>query len=361
MTTTIPGKPLTHKLFAAQVIRELENKAREKMKGKKLTMIDEADEYVTQKIIEYNSYNRWIYEKEEMDQKRFLRILKRIKSEAVGEMVDQQAANESQVRQLGVTEDDILFEIELKQLLSDWVELESDESLPARQGLRAAAIGGKRMNYCKLITLEDKLKSIRDHEKRLLDIGFNRMPEREKYDKYGHEIEYPPEKNISQDISEELREIITRRIHIKNEITKENWRISKEKSKTPNLCYYILYDEYRRPDSNKAVRVVYDPITSNVIGFEDNDRVNYRIQNLSKHYLTIMVGVICKINNEYFKDDIETNRRTLKKMNRQTKKISIPEKRELIQMGKAEGLTNEQISKQLGKGFGLRTVERYSK
>ena len=37
------------------------------------------------------------------------------------------------------------------------------------------------------------------------------------------------------------------------------------------------------------------------------------------------------------------------------------EKKELIQLGKAEGLTNEQISKQLGKGFGLRTVERYSK
>jgi hypothetical protein len=361
MTTTILGKPLTHKLFAAQVIRELENEAHEKMKGKKLTMIDKADEYVTQKIIEYNSYNRWIYEKDEVDQKKFLPILKRIKSEAVGEMVDRQTANESQVRQLGLTEDDILFEIELKQLLTDWVEMESDESLLARQGLRDAAIGGERMNYSKLIALEDKLKSIRDHEKHLLDIGFNRIPEREKYDKYGYEIEYQPEENRSQDISDELKEVITHRIQIKREISDEKWRISEEKSKVPNLCYYILYDEYRRPDSNKAVRVVYDPINSNVIGFEENERVNYRIQNLSKHYLIIMVGVICNIINEYFKDDIETNRKTLKKMNRQTKKISIPEKRELIQMGKIEGLTNEQISKQLGKGFGLRTVERYSK
>jgi hypothetical protein len=178
-------------IFASRVIKELKAEAREKMKGKKLTMIDKADEYVTQKIIEYNSYNRWIYEKDKMDQKRFLPILKRIKSEAVGEMVDRQAANESQVRQLGMTADDILFEIELKQLLSDWVELESDESLPARQGLRDAAFGGERMNYSKLIALEDKLKSIRDHEKRLLDIKFNRMQEREKYDKYGNEIEYP--------------------------------------------------------------------------------------------------------------------------------------------------------------------------
>src|ERR1035437_52360 len=330
-----------HKLFAAQVIRELENKAHEKMKGKKITMIDKADEYVTQKIIEYNRLNRGIYEKDKEDQKILLPILKRIKSEAVGEMVDRQATNESQVRQLGLTEDDILFEIELKQLLSDWVELESDESLPARQGLRDAAIGGERMNYSKLNTLEDKLKSIRDHEKHLLDIKFNRMPEREKYDKYGNEIEYPPEENRSQDISEELKEVITRRIQIKREITDEKWRISEEKSKVPNLCYYILYDEYRRPDSNKAIRVVYDPITSNTIGFEDNERVNYRIQNLSKHLLKIMVGAICKINNEYFKDDIETNLKTFKKMNRKTNKMSIPEKRELIQMGKAEGLTNE--------------------
>ena len=348
-------------IFASRVIKELKAEAREKMKGKKLTMIDEADEYVTQKIIEYNHLNRWIYEKDEMDQERFLPILKRIKSEAVGEMVDRQAANDSQIRQLSLTEEDILFEIELKQLLSDWVELESDESLPTRQGLRNAAIGGERINYSKLTTLEDKLKSIRDNEKRLLDIGFNRMPEREKYDKYGNEIEYPPEENRSQDISEELKEVITRRIQIKREITDEKWRISEEKSKVPNLCYYILYDEYRRPDSNKAIKGICDPITFKVKGFEDNDRVNYRIQNLSKYYLTIMVGVICKINNEYFKDDIETNRKTLKKMNRQTKKISIPEKKELIQMGKSEGLTNEQISKQLGKGFGLRTVERYSK
>jgi hypothetical protein len=361
MTTTILGKPLTHKLFAAQVIRELENEAREKMKGKKLTMIDETDEYVTQKIIEYNHLNKWIYEKDEVDQERFLPILKRIRSEAVGEMVDRQAANDSQVRQLGLREDDILFEIELKQLLSDWVELELDESLPARQGLRDAAIGGERMNYSKLNTLEDKLKSIRNQEKHLLEIKFNRIPEREKYDKYGNQIEYPPEENRYQDISEELKVLINYHVRIRREITDEKWRISEEKSKVPNLCYYILYDEYRRPGSNKSIRGICDPITFKVKGFEDNDSVNYRIQNLSKYYLIIMVGVICKIHNEYFKDDIETNRKTFKKMNRQTKKISIPEKRELIQMGKAEGLTNEQISKQLGKGFGLRTVERYSK
>jgi hypothetical protein len=361
MTTTILGKPLTHKLFATQAIRELENEAREKMKGKMLTMIDKADEYVTQKIIEYNSYSRWIYEKDEMDQERFLPILKRIKSEAVGEMVDRKSANESQVRQLGLTEEDILFDIEHKQLLSDWVELMSDESLPTRQGLRDAAIGGERMNYSKLNTLEDKLKSIRDREKCLVEIGFNKIPEREKYDTHGHEIEYPPEENRSQDISEKLKEVITNRIQIKREINDEKWRISEEKSKVPNLCYFILYDETMGPNSKSSVNLLYDPITSNVIAFEDNERVNYRIQHLSKHYLNIMVGVICKINNEYFKDDIETNRKTLKKMNRQTKKISIPEKRELIQMGKAEGLTNEQISKQLGKGFKLRTVERYSK
>src|SRR5664280_624375 len=218
MTTTILGKPLTHKLFAAQVIRELEDEAREQMKGKMLTMIDEPNEYVTQKIIEYNRLNRWIYEKDEMDQERFLPILKRIKSEAIGEMVDRKSANESQVRQLGLTEEDILFEIEFKQLLSDWVELELDESLPARQGLRDAAIGGERMNYSKLNTLEDKLKSIRNQEKHLLEIKFNMMPEREKYDKYGHVIEYPPEGNRCQDISEELKDVITNRIQIKREI-----------------------------------------------------------------------------------------------------------------------------------------------
>lgn len=359
MQATFQNQQHKH-IFASRVIKELENEAREKMKGKMLTMIDEKDECVTQKIIEYKSYSRWIYEKDEMNQKKFLPILKRIKSEAIGEMVDRQAANESQVRQLGLTEDDILFEIELKQLLTDWVELESDDSLIARQVLRDIAIGGTKLNYGKLTSLEEDLKLNMAHQKCLLDISLRRVPEREKYDKYGNEIEYPWEGNRRKDISEELKEVINHRIQIKREITDEKWRISEEKSKVQNLCYYILYDEAIGPNSNSTAKVVYDPITSNVIGFEDNDRVNYRIQHLSKHHLKIMVGVICKINNEYYKDDIETNRKTLKKMNRQTKKISIPEKRELILMGKAEGLTNEQISKQLGKGFKLRTVERYS-
>src|ERR1035437_7176824 len=128
MQATFQNQKHKH-IFASRVIKELKMEARENIKGQKLTMIYEADEYVTQKIIEYKSYNRWINEKEEMDQKRFLPILKRIKSEAVGEMVDRQVANDRQVRQLGLTEDDILFEIELKQLLADWVELQSDESL----------------------------------------------------------------------------------------------------------------------------------------------------------------------------------------------------------------------------------------
>jgi len=74
-----------------------------------------------------------------------------------------------------------------------------------------------------------------------------------------------------------------------------------------------------------------------------------------------MIGIICKINNEYYEHDINEANTFRKKMNRKRNKMSIPEKRELIQMGKAEGLTNEQISRQLGKGFGLRTVERYNK
>ena len=348
-------------LFVTRIIKELETEAQKKIIGKKLTMTDEKNEYVTQKIIEYDSTKRWIYNEDGADQKRHLKILKRIKSEAIREMVLCRAANLAQLKELGLTEDDILYEIEFKQLLSDWVELEVDESLPSRQGLRDAAIGGERMDYSKLRTLEEKLKSNMEYEKELKDLSFNRMAKREKYDKDGNEIEYSQEENKRKDISEELREVITRRIQIKREINYEKWRISEEKSKIPNLCYYILYDDSVHPNRQAAVKIVYDPITFNFIGIEDNDRINYRIQHLSKHHLKILVGFICKFNNEYHKDDIETSRKTLKKMNRKTNKISIQDKIGLIQMGKSEGLTNKEISRQLGKGFGLRTVERYSK
>jgi hypothetical protein len=347
-------------LFATRIIKELEAEAQIKMKGKKLNMIDERNEYAAQKIIEYNCMKRWINEKNEVDQKRYLPILKRIKSEAIREMVLGREANRAQLIELGLTEENILFEIELRQLLSDWVELEIDESLPIRQGLRDAAIGGEELNYTMLNSLEEDLKSNTDSQKRLLDISLNRIQKREKYDKNGREIENPPVENRRQDISEELREIISHRIQIKREINIEKWRICEKKSEVSNLCYYILYDTTIYPNSIE-VSCLYDPSTCRIIGFEDSNRVYYRIQHLSKHYLKILVGVICKINNEYYKEDIETNRKKLKKMNRQTNKISIQDKIELIHLGKSEGLSNKQISKLLGKGFGLRTVERYSK
>jgi hypothetical protein len=347
-------------LFATRIIKELEAEARVKMKGKKLTIIDEKNEYVTKKTIEYNRIKRWVYEKDVDAQKEYLKILKRIKSEAIGKIVLCRTANQDQLKDLGLAVDDILFEIEFRQLLSEWVELEADESLPIRQGLRDFAIGGKELNYNKLNSLEEELRLNMEHEKHLTSTCLTKRPEREKYDKCGNEIDYLSEDNKHQDIGKEVRENATRRIHIKKEINYEKWRISEEKSEGPNLCYFILYDK-SLPLGREATTIInYDPVTSRVVGCEDNDRVNYRIQNLSKYYLKILVRVICNINNEYYKEEIEANSKALKKMNRKTNKMSIQDKKELIQMGKSEGLTNKEISKQLGKGFGLRTIERYS-
>jgi hypothetical protein len=143
-------------------------------------------------------------------------------------------------------------------------------------------------------------------------------------------------------------------------ITEETRIISAKKSKPENLCYYLLYEEVYK------IKLGEDQFLQCQEGFElhlneDNDKIIKRIRGLSKCYLKILIGIICRINNEHYESEIAAANNLKKKMNRQTNKMSIQDKIELIQLGKSEGLTNKEISKQLGKGFGLRTVERYSK
>ena len=346
MTTTILGKPLNHKIYAARIIRELENEAQEKMKGKKLHMTDEVDESVTHKIFEYNRMYEWINDKDVDDQKKLNPILERIKSEAVGLFIKASAVNMNQAASFGLSENDILFEIEFKRLLSDWVELELDESLSCREQLRKQSAGGKLLDYSSLNSLGSEYYVLTMQEKAIAnDFGYKKLDPQ-----FMDERETLSDSPPIDSPADRARKIAEKKKELKKLMRKEKWKLSGEESKVNNLSFYVLYEEEKHKKS-EAQQGSYLPEDYCIKYNEENQNVNKRIQRLSNYYLRILVRIICKINNELNNNEIIATRIQSKNMNRQKKKISPQDKRELILMGKAEGLTNVQISRQLGKGL----------
>ncbi len=363
-------------LFESKIIRDLEIKARIKMKGKKLNLVNEKNDKIGQLIREFMGTEKWIYEKKAGNIEKYGPILKRIKSEAISVMIRCNEVNEAQLKSLRLTKDDILFETELHELLADWVELETDESLIARDGIRKVAVTGELMDYSRLNILRAEYDQHCEDEKKLIKNSFQLLSEKEKYDENGNEIIYPLKESKDQSLiqvwtngilityqpTHSLKDCINRKIELRKLITVEKRILSEKKSMPQNLCYYLLYDEvYKLKEGAKANSDNPEDYALHLI--EDNDKIIKRIRGLSKYYLKILIGIICRINNEYFETEIAVENILKKKMNRNRNrnKLSIQDKIELIQLGKSEGLTNREISKQLGKGFGLRTIERYSK
>ena len=368
-------KPQQHKhLFASRIFKELEAEARIKMKGKKLNLVDEKNDGIAKLIREYEGIDKWINNKKTDNPAKYTPILKRIKSEVLGMMIRCNEVNESQLKPLGLTKEDILFETELRELLADWVELESDESLIAREGIRKVALGGELINYSIFIRLHAEYNQHCEDEKILLKNNFRLSSGKEKYYENRDEIIYPVKESMDQSLvqvftngmiltyqpAHSLKDCINRKIELQKLIAKEKRILSEKKSMPQNLCYYIMYDLVNelKPGAEAYSNHPEDYILRKV---ENNDKILKRIRGLSKHNLKIMIGIICKINNELYKSEIDAENVLTKKMNRQNNKLSIQDKIDLIQMGKDEGLTNKEISKLLGKGFGLRTIERYSK
>jgi hypothetical protein len=361
-----------YKLFASRIIKDLERKARIKMKGKVLNLVNEKNDGIAQLIREYEGIENWIYNTKVDSFEKYLPVLARIKSRAIGSMIRCQEANETQLKSLGLTKEDILFETELHELLADWVELESDDSLISREGIRKAAVGGELMDYTRLNKLRAEYSQHCEDEKRFIKNSRQLFPQKEKH--HNNSCEEITSQSQDQPSAQVyingfifryqptycLKDCIDRKIELQKLITEETRTISAKKSLPQNLCYYLLYDEVNKLKPG-AKAYSSNPEDYMINKFEDNDKIKKRIRSLNKSNLKIMIGIICRINNEYYEHDINEANTFRKKMNRKRNKMSIQDKIELIQLGKSEGLTNEQISNQLGKGFALRTVERYSK
>ena len=162
----------------------------------------------------------------------------------------------------------------------------------------------------------------------------------------------------AENLYERHREIC----EISDKVTAELNLQNKEKSRRPNLCYFLLADEngILNPDSStmnseeKETERVNSEVTLYLIS---------RIQNLSETNLIELIRIYCKANNEFYKTIIDEEKKSNKmKKNKDAykrKRFFTPEDtRGLVRLYKDDGLSNKQIAKETG--FKLRTVERYS-
>lgn len=187
-------------------------------------------------------------------------------------------------------------------------------------------------------------------------IKLKRPEKREKYDKYGSEIEYDLEDSpeevrlrametgiILQGSDElTLRECIYKTRELQNEYRVELFKTSAEKAIPKNLCFFLV---------NNLI-----PIP---IGKTEDDVFRSKISKLRKSNLLVLLQLLCNIHNSHYKKEIENTRKLRIKMKRSIKKYSSEEKRLLVQMGKSDGLKQKDVIEQTG--FGRTTVQKYWK
>ena len=109
----------------------------------------------------------------------------------------------------------------------------------------------------------------------------------------------------------ELSDLIDDEINLRN----------KEKAQRANLCYFLLYDEtpVLKPEYIERCKTAteYSPPKQEdyvTVLTEDDNRLREKINNLSRSNLIELIRIYCKANNEFFKKEINEQRKT-RKMN----------------------------------------------
>lgn len=326
MTTSILGQPLTKRINAAGVFRELKTQARKNLKTQTIYYTNIENEHLNVIIQKCRNCRKALENAEGKNRYTLNRGIKGMLSEAVSIICRAGEANRKQMDALQISEEMIFIEMAYIQQLADWVELETDETFLAHNYLRQFALKGDYVNYGTLNNLEEKM-----HQLRKEDSDFSTGIENS--GGKGHMRSLIERGKFFKEITE-----------LQGEIDKERRRTSALKAKPENLCHYIFTD-VRSLEVKEQIQTT-------------------KIKSLSRYYLSILVRLICRFNNEYFADDIKSHQKKTKAMrgasNYKHKKLNTAkETKELVQMGISDGLKHKEIAAQLG--IGLRTVERYSK
>ena len=314
MSTSILGKPLTSKVNASEVFRSLEEDARRKMKRQKLSYNE--NENAQLKVIVYKCRNCKLAIKygDEKTKKNAVRNLSRLQSEAITIISKDGDVSYQQMTALGLTEEKIQFEMAYRDELADWVEMESDESLQVRKYLEELASHGAMIDYKPLKFFEYQMGILCKEEADTRALSGSILKTKQAQDKMSI---------LQAKIDEEKR------------------RTSALKSKPENLCYHIFC---RRSSSDYMYGI------------------SERIRRQSRYYLRIMVRIIIHFYNDLYTQEIEAGNKQKEAMRKgksyhAKKTISAKDKRELIQIGKTEGMKQEEVARELH--CSLPTVKRY--
>jgi hypothetical protein len=343
MQTTIQGQPLTTKLNVSEIFETLENEARESVQNDSFTYAPEKSESTTpntERLADRINVltQRYRYHKKqqllagEATKRKEEGHCKRIQSEAITIMTRTDFYRKSQMHTLGLTPERILTEIGYSINLNDWIKKELREGSPVWNHLHYLAGWGEKIDYTRLEELNTELSGLRGKAEPLVDA-------------FSH-----TKKSITRDeheqTLEELTEVDEQIKKLQKEYDNEMHRLSNLKKIPENFCYSI----FAEGDTLEA----------------SEERVQRRVWNMSRYYLEMLVTMICRFYNELYRLDIEEMRRIQEKeqdskrksdMYAPKKRYTTEEMRELIQIGKADGMKQTEVASQLD--CGIATVKRH--
>jgi hypothetical protein len=346
--------PLQDKIYGSKKFKEIEAEARINIDGMTFKTSEAVNSELEEKVNEYEKTKEYLLSLDIDDQKELFAVIKRIKSEAISIILEEGKYNESQLKRINLTEEDILFEAEVRRLLADHLKDEFTGSKVIRRGYRLTAKKGHIVDYSALNDLKVNKDSYGKLRKKMFKEAFDNVLHKEKYDRFGNEIDYTVRtrgETLKKDTDEEKPEPLTlydvnyRISELKKEIIQEKRARSKERSKLENLCFHILYYVIIESEGGKAhFRRVTDRRT-----------VLDRIRRLSKSDLKKMIRFAYRLKNQYSDEPIQAKR----KKKRLKKEYSATEKKAIILKHKAEGKKQSEVVKITG--WSLTTVKGYWK
>ena len=362
---TTPGQSFTGKLILTKLFESFENEARESLQYGSLAFTPEKGESgdwhqeperiadrIHVLIQKYRYHRKQQLMAGEAVKRKEEGHCKRIQSEAITIMTRADFYRKSQISSLGLTPERIRFEIFYRQNLAVWVQKQLIEGSPVWLHLLYIAGWGEKIDYKHLEELNDELAGLRVKTEPLIEamnIIRKPQPERDKYNWKGEEIELEPLPEWMPPTREEYHKAVEQLVEINEQIKETQKEVDKELRRTTdlkkipeNFCYHL----FEEGDTLEA----------------DQERVNSRVWSMSRYYLEKLAAMICSYYNELNAMDIEETRRkeNVKKtldMYTHRKRYTTEEMRELIQIGKTEGMKQREVAGQLD--CGIATVKRY--
>ena len=333
---------------------ELEDNATLKIKNEKFLFSEEKNDYIGQLILDQKRLIEWNLNQEPDKQRNVSKIIKNNRADAISYILKHRSANENQIRVLNITEADLLFKQAFLIELVNYLIAQLNENPIFKTGILLNATGGHLVDYTALNRISDDLDYYYRKGKELSVIKLKRPVPRERYDRFGQEIEYELEESpegirltamesgivfpVSKEIT--LRDCKYKIWELEKLYRFEIYNTSAEKSILKNLCFFLLYDPMPVKDCKT-----------------DDEAFRYRISKLRKSNLLVLLQLFCNIHNQTYKTEIDNAQKIMNNMKRSIKEYSAEEKRFLVQAGKSYGLKQKEVIEQTG--FGRTIVQKY--